>query len=109
MCGAEPVFCWKEDPSGGRASSFGWWDPPGRIDPMIGGAGDIRSWVSLLRTFLKLLDSFWGGSRMVCARSLRDRVVCGDRRDAKRSPGAGKGAEVGARIFLISDHQFCAS
>ena len=49
------------DPSGGRGRPLGWWDPPGRIDPMIGGSGDILPFVALLRTFSKLLDSSWRG------------------------------------------------
>ena len=63
--------------AGGRP--LGWWNPPGRIDLMIGGSGGILPFVSLLLTFSKLLDLFWeGASRMVCVRSLRDRVVCGE-------------------------------
>lgn len=77
-CGAEPVFCWKEDPSG-RASSFGWWDPPGRIDPMIGGAGEIRRGWALPRLLSKcyiLLEGLSDGMRPIpsgsgCMRGMR--------------------------------------
>jgi hypothetical protein len=44
---------------GGR-SPLGRWDPPGRIDVMIGGSGGIRSGVGVAATVLKILYSSGG-------------------------------------------------
>jgi len=62
----------------GRWSSFGW-SHPGRIDPMIGGSGVDSAGLGASATVLKMFYSSGGAYRMVYARSLRDRVVCGER------------------------------
>ena len=77
---------------------------------MIGGSGDILPFVALLLTFSKLLDSFWEGLLGWYAPDpFGIGLYAGIGGLRRGRPGAGKGAEVGARIFLISDHQFCAS
>lgn len=43
---------------GGRP--FGWWDPPGRIDLMIGGSGESRSGLRVAATVFKMLYSSGG-------------------------------------------------